>query len=140
MKIASLFLIGFAIYFSIFLAKTEFIADWYFSFKWKITSFSLVSIGNGEPFVTTAFVGYMFLLLFAGIHFGRARKAGIFRAHSAFTIVTFCALALELLTYWQLYNGNESLVHARIGLLLSVWALGLMHKMYAIFSKESGNA
>lgn len=138
MKIASLFLIGFAIYFSIFLAKTEFIADWYFSFKWKITSFRLLSIGIDEPFVTTAFVGYMFLLLFAGINFGRARMAGVTGQHMLFALVTFCVMGLELIGYWQLYTGADSVIHLRAGLPLAAWALWLVFRMYGVSKKVPG--
>ena len=136
MKILSVMLIAFAVIFSIYLGRFEHIPNTYSSFTWSFFSVNIVKIGYGEPYVTTAFVGYGLLLLFGLINIGKARSAGIGKQHAVFILITAAAIAFELYNLAQLYQGSFSGYYFRIGLLLAAWALWNANKIYYLFDRR----
>jgi|GEM_PF-1504501 len=85
---------------------------------------------SDELYVTTAFLGYIFFMLFALLNRQKARDTGRSPLMNRFILVNMFGLLFELTSWVQMYYQSFRGKHFRVGVLLMLFGLWLWDRMY----------
>lgn len=96
----------------------------------RLSNLFMLGGGSEHMYVTTSFIGYLFLVVFGLINLNRSRTMGLSKPLSLFLTINIILLLFELSSWLLMYQNAFHGIHARIGALLVLPGLLLWDRMY----------